>query len=63
MFIKPIRDGSEKIQCIELEGFDRNMIIISVYLPAVGRNHQVEYHECIDELYEIYQKYSNSHDI
>jgi hypothetical protein len=40
------------------------MIIISVYLPAVGsKNHQVEYHECIDELYEIYQKYSNSHDI
>ena len=62
--IRPIPDGTEKIQCIELEGFDRNIIIISVYLPAVGsKNHQVEYHECIDELYEIYQKYSNSHDI
>ena len=40
------------------------MIIISVYLPTVGsKNHQVEYHECIDELYEIYQTYSNSHAI
>ena len=64
IFIRPIPDGSEKIQCIELEDFDRNMIIISVYLPAVGsKNHQVEYHECIDELYEIYQKYINSHAI
>ena len=57
--IRPILDATEKIQSTELEGFDKNMIIISVYLPAVGsNNHQVEYHECIDELYEIYQKYS-----
>ena len=57
--IRPILDATEKIQSIELEGFDKNMIIISVYLPAVGsNNHQVKYHECIDELYEIYQKYS-----
>ena len=32
--IRPILDATEKIQSIELEGFDRNMIIISVYLPA-----------------------------
>ena len=57
--IRPILDATERIQSIELEGFDRSMIIISVYLPVVGSNyHQVEYHECIDELYEIYQKYS-----
>ena len=62
--IRPISDGSEKVQCIELEGLDRNMIIMSVYLPAVGsKNHPIEYQECIDELYEIYQKYSNSYDI
>ena len=55
---------SEKIQCIELEGAKRSVIIIlCVYMPANGSKNQVEYQECIDELHEIYLKYDHTHDI
>jgi exonuclease III len=42
--VRTLSDGSEKIQCIELESAKRNVIIICVYMPANGsKNHQVEY--------------------
>jgi hypothetical protein len=34
--VRTLPDGSEKIQCIELEGAKRNVIIICVYMPANG---------------------------
>ena len=62
--VRTLPDGSEKIQCFELESAKRNVIIICVYMPANGsKNHQVEYQDCIDELHEIYLKYEHSHDI
>ena len=62
--VRTLPDGSEKIQCIELEGAKRSVIIICVYMPANGsKNHQVEYQECIDELHEKYLKYEHSHEI
>ena len=52
--VRTLPDGSEKIQCIELEGAKRNVIIICVHMPVNGsKSHQVEYQECIDELHEI----------
>ena len=33
-------------------------------MPAKGsKNHQIEYHDCVDQLYELYQKYRDSHTI
>jgi exonuclease III len=53
-FSEPYQTAPKKIQCIELEGAKRNVIIICVYMPANGsKTHQVEYQECIDELHEI----------
>ena len=63
--VRPIQDGSEKIQAVEIQGKagDR-LLLISVYMPAKGsKNHQIEYHDCVDQLYELYQKYRDSHTI
>ena len=63
--VRPIQDGSEKIQAVEIQGKagDR-LLLISVYMSAKGsKNHQIEYHDCVDQLYELYQKYSDSHTI
>jgi exonuclease III len=55
--VRPIEDGSEKIQAVEIQGK-------AVYMPAKGsKNHQIEYHDCVDQLYELYQKYRDSHTI
>jgi exonuclease III len=63
--IRPLEDGSEKIQCVEISGNkDTKLLLISVYLPAKGSNtHITEFQECIDELYELFQKYGNTHNI
>ena len=57
--IRPLEDGPEKIQCVEISGNkDTKLLLISVYLPAKGsNNHVTEFKECRDELYELFQKY------
>jgi hypothetical protein len=38
--------------------------VMSVYLPTKGsKNHVTEFQECIDEIYELIQKYGNIHKI
>jgi hypothetical protein len=51
---RPLEDGWEKIQCVEISGNkDTKLLLISIYLPAKGsNNHVTEFQECIDELYE-----------
>jgi hypothetical protein len=63
--IRPLENGSEKIQCIEIHGNKNSrLLVISVYLPAKGsKNHVTEFQECIDEIYELIQKYGNTHKI
>ncbi|CAG2245612.1 unnamed protein product [Mytilus edulis] len=63
--IKPLSEGSEKMQCIEiLSNSAHNLLLVSVYLPSKGsRDHVEEFLECIDQLYELYQKYYGTHDI
>ena len=62
--VRPIPDGSHRIQCIEIEGAETRAIIICVYMPANGsRDHHIEYHECVDELREIVLKYERTHNI
>ena len=63
--VKPLEEGRERIQCVEIQtSKNKNFLAISVYLPAVGsRNHEDEYKDAIDQLYEILQKYQNTHEI
>jgi endonuclease/exonuclease/phosphatase family metal-dependent hydrolase len=63
--IRPLEDGSEKLQCIEIHGNKNSRLqVISVYLPAKeSKNHVTEFQECIDEIYELIQKYGNIHKI
>jgi hypothetical protein len=53
--IRPLEDGSGKIQCIKIHGNENSrLLVISAYLPAKGnKNHVIEFHECIDEIYEL----------
>ena len=63
--IKPIDLGSERIQCVKIkESCNSNILLTSVYLPAKGsKNHLAEYQEAIDQLYELHQKYNETHKI
>ena len=63
--IKPIDLGSERIQCVEIkQSSNPSILLTSVYLPAKGsKNHLTEYQEAIDQLYELHQKYNETHKI
>ena len=39
------------------------LAVISVYLPAKGSKNHIEYQDTIDQLYERYQTYKNTHKI
>jgi hypothetical protein len=47
--IRPLEDGSEKMQCIEIHGNKNGrLLVISVYLQAKGnKNHVTEFQEYI----------------
>ena len=63
--IKPIYLGSERIQCVEIkQSCNPSILLASVYLLAKGsKNHLTEYQEAIDQLYELHQKYNETHKI
>jgi exonuclease III len=62
-YIRPTSDGSERIQCIEINT-ETSHLIINVYLPTKSNNDQFDtYSDCFDQLYEIVQKYSITHEI
>ena len=62
-YIRPTSDGSERIQCIEINT-ETSHLIINVYLPTKSNNDQFDtYSDCFDQLYEIVQKYSINHEI
>ena len=63
--IKPIDLGSERIQCVEIkQSCNPSILLTSVYLPAKGsKNELTEYQEAIDQLYELHQKYNETHKI
>ena len=53
------------IQCVEINSNnDTNFLVASVYLPSKGSHDYIdEFYDCIDQLYEIYQKYQGTHKI
>ncbi|CAC5378994.1 unnamed protein product [Mytilus coruscus] len=60
------KTDSKRIQCIEIkENSNSNILLTSVYLPAKGsKNHlSIRIPRRIDQLYELYQKYSETHNI
>ena len=63
--IKILLDGAEKIQCEEINrDNDTKFLVASVYLPPKGSHDYVdELYDCIDQLYEIYQRYQGTHTI
>ena len=49
---------------IALMKSSESILLTSVYLPAKGsKNHLTEYKEAIDQLYELHQKYNETHKI
>jgi hypothetical protein len=58
-----ISDGNSRIQCIEIKTANP-LLCISTYLTTKVENDRFgEYSECIDQLYEIIQKFQSSHEI
>jgi exonuclease III len=63
--IKILPDGTERIQCVEINSNnDTKFLVASVYLLSKGSHDYVdEFYDCINQLYEIYQKYQGTHKI
>lgn len=61
--VTSLPDGCNRIQCIEIAG-QFPIILVSIYMPCKGLRENVEeFTECIDQLQEIYTKYSNTHTV
>ncbi|VDI13607.1 Hypothetical predicted protein [Mytilus galloprovincialis] len=62
--VRPLDDGKERIQCVEISGKDQKLLVVSVYLPSTGgRNSTDEFLDTIDQLNEIITKYQDTHEI
>ena len=63
--VKPLEDGRERIQAIEVNSNNiHKLLLVSVCMPATGSmEHQEEFYDTIDQLYEIWQKFHSSHQI
>ena len=61
--IRELPEGNERIQCVELNEASGNKIfVVSVYLPTKGGKVAMrDYLDCIQQLYETVQKYSETH--
>lgn len=62
-YIKPLNDGGTRIQCIEIS-IKNPILLISVYLPTRVENDRFEeFSDCLNQLYEIIQKFEITHEI
>ena len=62
--MKPVPDGGHRIAVVEVMTTPRPMCLLNVYLPSIGSgSSDTEFREVLDEIHEIMQKYSVSHDI
>ncbi|CAC5407491.1 unnamed protein product [Mytilus coruscus] len=62
-YVKSIIDGNNRIQCIEL-ALKNPILLVSAYLPTKAENDKFEeFSECIDQLFEITQKYELTHNL
>ena len=50
--VRPLDDGAERIQCVELSFPDKSIIIAPVYLPTRGGcESDVEFQDCVDQIF------------
>ena len=62
--VRAIGDGSERIQFVELSVLPKKLFVISVYMSTRGGSESTaKCQDCVDKVHEIYQKYSQTHDI
>ena len=63
--VASLSDGGERLQCIEfIVGTGEKILLFSAYLPSItSRDSISEYHETVDQLHEIFQKYQHTHSI
>ncbi|WAR14005.1 POLR-like protein [Mya arenaria] len=62
--LNTIKDGNERIQCIEFKSLSHNILIVSVYMPSRGsKKSDLEYAETLEYLYDICEKYKSTHEI
>ena len=61
--VKGIPDGSNRIQCIEVQA-QQPILVIAVYMPCKGLHDNADdFEDNLAQLHEIMQKYKNSHQI
>ena len=61
--VKGIPDGSNRIQCIEVQA-QQPILVIAVYMPCKGLHDNTDdFEDNLAQLHEIIQKYKNSHQI
>jgi len=62
--ISDVAIGNERIQCIEMRGTTRKLILVSIYMPCKGAPNNInDFQECVDILFEIVQTFGTSHTI
>ena len=59
--VQPLPDGGNRTQCVQVKD-GTPLLLKSVYMPCRGLSDNVkDYVDCLDQLYEIVEKYSSSH--
>jgi hypothetical protein len=60
--IKPLEKGGNRVLAIQLATTPRPTCLITTYMPArAGSVAEAIFREVMDELHELYEKYSSSH--
>ncbi|CAG2228458.1 unnamed protein product [Mytilus edulis] len=62
IMLKKLKDGNERVIAI-LITTSQDICIINTYMPTCNTDSQYEYRECLDIVYDIIQKYQESHKI
>ncbi|CAG2196905.1 unnamed protein product [Mytilus edulis] len=60
--IKKLKDGNERVIAILITA-SQELCIINAYMPTYNTDSQFEYTECLDIIYDIIQKYQETHKV
>ncbi|CAG2243837.1 unnamed protein product [Mytilus edulis] len=60
--IKKLKDGNERVIAILITA-SQELCIINAYMPTCNTDSQFEYTECLDIIYDIIQKYQETHKV
>ncbi|CAC5388977.1 unnamed protein product [Mytilus coruscus] len=60
--VKKLKDGNERVIAI-LITTSQDICIINAYMPTCNTDSQYEYRECLDIIFDIIQKYQETHKI